>query len=80
MKKSRKENVTSTGAQVESTYKTTITYTCPVRGLVTEEVVVKRYKPQKAPDNKQVEFAISELFGDESLEDIEKAGFHEDNG
>lgn len=27
----------------ESTYKTTVTYQCPVRGTVTQEVEVKRY-------------------------------------
>ena len=79
MKKIKKVDNVET-AQVESTYKTLITFTCPVRGKVTEEVIVKRYKPQKAPENKQVEFAISELFGDETLEDLEKSGFHEDKG
>lgn len=78
MKKTKKIDTVDT-TQIEATYKTTITYICPIRGQITEDVVVKRYKAKKAPEVKQVEFAISELFGDESIEDMEKSGFHEDN-
>ena len=37
--------------KLETTYKTTITYNCPKRGLVTEEVEVKKYKATEIPDD-----------------------------
>lgn len=39
--------------QVEHTYLTTITYQCPVRGTVSEEIEVKRYQSLDScdPDN-----------------------------
>lgn len=37
----------------DRTYKTTVTYTCPVRGLVTEEIEVKRFEGDEPPDNAQ---------------------------
>ena len=36
---------------LETTYKTKITYHCPKRGLVTEEVEVKKYKATEIPDD-----------------------------
>lgn len=35
---------------VESFYWTEVTYTCPVRGKVTEKVKVKKLKPQETPN------------------------------
>jgi len=43
--KKRKED------SLEDVYKTTITYRCPIRGLVTEEVEIKKYKATVAPDD-----------------------------
>ena len=36
--------------KIERTYKTTITYTCPRRGLVAQEVEVKVYPSAPSPD------------------------------
>lgn len=37
--------------EIELTYKTKISYVCPKRGLVEEEVRVKRYKGTDSPDD-----------------------------
>lgn len=64
-------------AEIETTYKTMYTYTCPVRGVVTQEVMVKKFRAQSAPETKYVDSEIAELLGntDENLDDL---GFHED--
>ena len=36
-------------SEVETCYWTEVTYTCPVRGKVTEKVKVKKLKPQETP-------------------------------
>jgi hypothetical protein len=59
------------------TEKRMISYHCPVRGLVTQEVEVKKYKGQKAPEHKQVDSEISELLNSE-MQELEEAGFHEE--
>ena len=48
-------------SEIESKYKTTVTYICPKRGKVTEEVVVIKYKPQEVPEDKSADPLISEL-------------------
>ncbi len=60
----RKENKEETKKQeVESYYYQDITFTCPKRGKVTEQVRVKRMKPQSAPD-KQVSYELDILKSD----------------
>ena len=59
------------------TEKRMISYRCPVRGIVTQEVEVKKYRGQKAPEQKQVDSEISELLNSE-MQELEDAGFHEE--
>ncbi len=59
------------------TEKRMITYTCPKRGLVTQEVEVKKYRGQKAPEHKPIDSEISELLSSE-LQELEEHGFHEE--
>jgi hypothetical protein len=40
--------------RIESTFEETITFTCPKRGLVTQKVKVKRYKPLGEQANRHV--------------------------
>jgi hypothetical protein len=63
---------------IECFYETTITYTCPKRGKVTETVKVKKYKAQVAPENKPTDPIIGALFNQELLDEFEENGFHED--
>jgi len=63
--------------EIESTYKTTVTYTCPKRGKITEIVTVVKYKAQKAPEDKPTDALLSELIGSDTFSDLEDAGFHE---
>ena len=65
-------------ADIESYYETTITYTCPKRGKVTEKVKIKKYKAQEAPENKPTDPIIGALFNQELLDEFEDNGFHED--
>lgn len=59
------------------TVKRMITYHCPKRGLVTQEVDVKKYRGQKAPEHKTVDSEISELLNSE-MQELEEHGFHEE--
>ncbi len=59
------------------TEKKMITYHCPARGLVTQEVEVKKYRGQKAPEHKQVDPEIAELLNSE-IQELEENGFHEE--
>jgi len=63
--------------EIEGTYTTTITYTCPKRGKITEIVKVTKFKGQKAPEDKPTDSLLSELIGSEAFSDLEDAGFHE---
>lgn len=65
-------------AKIEKTYKTMCTYTCPVRGIVTQEVVVKRFKAQSAPEHVSIDPEISELLSSVTDENLEDHGFHEE--
>ena len=57
--------------EIEKTYTTSVTYTCPKRGKITEIVTVVKYKGQKAPENKPVDSLISELIGSDTYGDTE---------
>jgi hypothetical protein len=70
MPKTAKAKAKINKEDIEKVYTTTITYTCPVRGVVSEEVEVIRYKPQKTPDDKPIEFAMSELYTGDEEDDI----------
>jgi hypothetical protein len=59
------------------TEKKMITYRCPTRGIVTQEVEVKKYRGQKAPEHKQVDPEIAELLNSE-MQELEEHGFHEE--
>jgi hypothetical protein len=50
MKKIKKLKKQTETNELELTYWTEITYTCPKRGKVTEKVQVKKLKPQEIPD------------------------------
>jgi hypothetical protein len=55
----RKKKVAKTKTEkidpnVEEIYEETITFTCPVRGLVTQKVKIKRYKPQSSNEERSV--------------------------
>jgi hypothetical protein len=50
-----------------------MSYECPVRGQVTQRVVVKRYKPQDKPTPTTIDPLVSDL-----LRELEESGFHED--
>lgn len=73
----KEKDKTSDAPKLETTIKRMITYTCPVRGVVTQEVLVKKFEKQKAPEDKQVDSALSELLNSE-LTELEDAGFHEE--
>lgn len=66
-------------SEIEGTYKTTLTYKCPTRGMVTQEVTVTRYKKQEATVEKPVDSDVAELLKAVSGEDLDELGFHEDN-
>lgn len=51
---------------VEKVYKTIIKYHCPVRGLIEEEIEVKRYQSPEIPRESQIEI---ESLGPEAQED-----------
>jgi len=53
MKKIKKLKKQSDTNELELTYWTEITYTCPKRGKVTEKVQVKKLKSQPVPDAAQ---------------------------
>lgn len=55
----------------ESTYKTMMTYTCPKRGVVTEEVTVRKFAAQITPDLKSTDTAISDLLSLDTVEEID---------
>lgn len=57
--------------EIEGSYKDTITYRCPKRGMVTEEVVVTRIAAQKAPEKTIVDSEISELLDSDIFVDID---------
>ena len=59
------------------TVKRVITYHCPKRGTVTQEVEVKKYRGQKAPEHKPIDSEISELLNSE-MQEFEEHGFHEE--
>lgn len=65
-------------SEIDSTYKTMITYKCPVRGSVTEEVLVTKYKKQEAPEDRLVDGDVAELLRATTGEDLDEAGFQED--
>lgn len=46
---------------VELVYPTTITYRCPKRGIVSQQVMVKKYSAQSSTNNVAVEPEIEEL-------------------
>jgi len=46
---------------VESVYETEVTFTCPIRGLVTQKVKVKRYKPPAEHRSGHLQVPIDEL-------------------
>lgn len=62
--------------EIEKTYTTSVTYTCPKRGKITEIVTVVKYKAQKAPENKPVDSLLSELIGSDIFSDLEDS-FHD---
>jgi len=45
-----------------------ITFTCPIRGVVSEEIQVKVYDAQKVPDIVHVDQELTELLENTSLE------------
>jgi len=47
--------------RIEEVYEREITFTCPVRGLVTQKVKVKRYKPLSEQATKPVVQSINEF-------------------
>jgi hypothetical protein len=63
---------------IESTYKTYVTFNCPTRGKITQEVVVKRFKAEDIPEEKPVDASIKELLGSDQAQELDEAGFHED--
>lgn len=65
-------------SEIDSTYKTTITYKCPVRGIVTEEAMVTRYKKQEAPEDRPVDGDVAELLRTATGEDLDELGFQEE--
>jgi hypothetical protein len=62
-------------AELVGTEKRTISYTCPVRGLVTQVVEVKKYKGQEAPEQKTADTDVAALL---DMQEFEEAGFHEE--
>lgn len=50
MKTPRKKKDKNELKEVESTYWTEVTFTCPKRGRVVQRIEVKRLKPQPTPD------------------------------
>lgn len=63
---------------IETTYKTYVTFNCPTRGKITQEVVVKRFKAQEIPEEKPVDATIRELLGSDLANELDEAGFHEE--
>lgn len=57
--------------------KKTVTFNCPVRGKVSQEVEVKVYKSEPIPEDRQVDPDVAELLSGE-LQELEEAGFHEE--
>lgn len=56
----------------ESAYKTTISYICPKRGKVTQEVLVRKFSPQEIPEMKSTDSTISDLLNSAiEIEDID---------
>jgi hypothetical protein len=53
--------------RLEATYEEAVTFTCPKRGLVTQMVKVKRYKPITEQKSKHLVVSINELI--ESLDE-----------
>lgn len=65
--------------ELEKVYKQTITFKCPVRGMVVQEIEVKKFKGPQVQEDRPVDSAIAELLAAEITE-LEEAGFHEDKG
>lgn len=63
--------------QVERTYKKKISYKCPVRGLVTQEVVVQVFRTPEPEEDLYVDPEIIQLLRDHNMDDLEENGFHE---
>ncbi len=53
----------------EGTYTTKIKFKCPKRGIVEQEVVVRKFTPQAAPETKGVDSTISELLNQEEVDE-----------
>jgi succinate dehydrogenase flavin-adding protein (antitoxin of CptAB toxin-antitoxin module) len=53
----------------EGSYRTTIKFRCPVRGLVEQEVVVKKFAAQAAPESKSTDSVVAELLNQEEISD-----------
>lgn len=47
--------------RIEEIYEEEVTFTCPVRGLVTQKVKVKRYKPAAEHETKHLMVSLKEL-------------------
>ncbi len=47
--------------RIEEIYEEEVTFTCPVRGLVTQKVKIKRFKPLIEQESKHLMTSMSEL-------------------
>lgn len=73
----RKKKVAKTKTEkidpnIEEIYEETITFKCPVRGLVTQKVKVRRFKPQVSNEERSVlkdsdTDLLSKIDGDDDL-------------
>ena len=80
MSKKKKADVVDikTGAEIEAVEYREVTYTCPVRGKVTEKVKVTKYKPQKIEQKDFVrssdpvinDFDMDEITGSDTDDDL----------
>lgn len=57
MARKKKVNKTKTekiDPNIEEIYEQTVSFMCPIRGLVTQKVKIKRYKPQSSNEERSV--------------------------
>lgn len=71
--KTKKQNKKSekVDPNIEKVYETTITFTCPVRGLVTQIVKVKRYKTKEIKTNDVVKSVENDILS--QVEDLDSS-------
>lgn len=55
----------------EGSYKTTVKFKCPVRGMVEQEVFVRKFTPVSTPEMKSTDAMISDLLNIEEVDELE---------